>query len=351
MFKVAGAETMVENLCYALKALGHDVIAVSLYNERTVITDRLENAGIKIVYLNKKVGFDASIFGKIKKLIKKEKPNVVHTHIGASRYAQPIATLCKVPKKIHTVHSVAQQEQTKVGKRVNKFLYRHNNVIPVALSCEIKKTIQTVYGLSERDVPVVFNGINLKKCQPKTSYSRNETFKILHIGRFCDVKNHAVILKGFAQFAKKHPDARLQLLGDGELKSEMESLSKDLMVDDLVDFAGLKANVFPWLHDADMFLLPSKYEGIPMSIIEAMGTGLPIVATSVGGIPDMLENGKDAILVENDPSKVAEAIECFYLSEDLRKAYGEKARIKSEEFSSEAMAKGYLAIYQRADND
>ena len=186
-FRLAGAEVMCENLCVALKNAGVDVIAVSLYSENTAITDRLDKKGVRIEYLDKKPGFDASVIIKLVHLFKKEKPDVVHTHIYASKYALPAAAIAGVKKKIHTVHSMAQKEQGSLGKKVNTFLYRHCGVVPVALSSEVKKSIGEVYGLQESIIPVVYNGIDLSKCIRKNDYEANGVFTIVHVGRFMKV--------------------------------------------------------------------------------------------------------------------------------------------------------------------
>lgn len=346
MFKLAGAETMCENLCYALRSQGCNVIAVSLYTEHTPITDRLERAGIRVEYLEKKKGFDFSTIVKLYRLIEKEKPEVVHTHIYAARYALPVAVFCGIPSKIHTVHNVAQQEQAKAGKIVNKFLFRHCGVVPVALSEEVKKTVEEVYEIPTQQIPVVFNGIDLSKCQVKDDYAKKENFKILHIGRFMDVKNHGLILRSFAQFVKQHPDAKLQLLGEGELREEMEQLAKRLQIESSVEFAGLQSNVYPWLHNADVFILPSKFEGMPMTLIEAMGTGLPIIASAVGGVPDMLTDGKNALLIRPESTELCKALEKLYKAADVRKQLGTEAKEKSVAFSNDSMAKQYIEIYK-----
>lgn len=346
-FRMAGAEIMCENLCYTLKKCGCDVVAVSFYSERTAITSRIEQAGIRLIYLDKKLGLDISVYQKLFKLLKKEKPDIIHTHIGASRYALPVAFLCGIPVKIHTVHSVAQQEQEKAGKIINNFLFKHCSVVPVALSEEVKKTVEEVYGLSEQKIPVVFNGIDLSKCQIKMNYAKKETFKILHIGRFMDVKNHALILKSFAEFAEKHPDARLQLIGDGELRKEMEQLAAELGVAKEVQFAGIQSKVYPWLHDADVFILPSKYEGVPMTLIEAMGTGLPIIASAVGGISDMLKDGESALLIQPTQQELEFALERIYKDEVLRRSLGESALKASKKFSSREMARKYMELYTK----
>lgn len=345
-FRLAGAEVMCENLCVALKNAGVDVIAVSLYSENTAITDRLDKKGVRIEYLDKKPGFDASVIIKLVHLFKKEKPDVVHTHIYASKYALPAAAIAGVKKKIHTVHSMAQKEQGSLGKKVNTFLYRYCGVVPVALSSEVKKSIGEVYGLQESIIPVVYNGIDLSKCIRKNDYEANGVFTIVHVGRFMKVKNHKTLIRAFARFAEKKESIRLQLLGEGELLDEMKDYAEKLKVADKVEFLGLQSNVYPYLNKADVFCLPSEYEGVPMTLIEAMGTGLPIVASNVGGIPDMLVNGENALLVEPNYVAVEKAIEKLYNDVEFRIRLGNAAALRSEEFSAKVMASSYIKIYR-----
>lgn len=343
-FGLAGAETMVENLSCGLAAEGCDVLVISFFDLHTAITERIENRGIKIKYLGKKRGFDPSIISKMRKIIKAYQPDVIHTH----RYVLPYAFLASMgfkAKRVHTVHNVAQKEQTKVGKNINRVLFRYFNVVPVALSKEIQRTIQEVYGLPDNRIPVVFNGIDLSRCIVKESYARKDTFTVLHIGRFMDVKNHELLLRSFARFKGQHSDARLQLLGDGELKENMMQLAGQLNITDAVEFAGLQSNVYPWLHNADVFILPSKFEGMPMTLIEAMGTGLPIIASNVGGIPDMLSSQKEALLIEPKEEKIIEALEMVYSDAKKREYCGRNALQRSSLFSSQAMARKYLQLY------
>ena len=110
-------------------------------------------------------------------------------------------------------------------------------------------------------------------------------------------------------------------------------------------FLGNQTNVYPFLQAADLFLLPSKFEGMPMTIIEAMGTGLPIVASAVGGVPDMLEDGVSGMLVPCDPDAVAQAVVQLLQKKALREKLGTNALKDSEIFSAEYMAQRYCDIY------
>lgn len=343
LFGMGGAEIMCENLVYELKKLGHEVIVVSLYNEKTAITERMEKSCIDIRYLDKKSGFDVSMFGKLKTLFKKEKPNVIHTHIYAAKYVFPVASKMNI-RVVHTIHNVADKETSKITRFINGYYFKHSNVVPVALSKQIHKTVADEYSLKSENIPIVLNGIDLSKCMPKTDYIIQDKFKILHIGRFYEQKNHIGLLKAFKIFYDRHNDSELWLIGDGEKKAEIENYVKENGLEVSVKFLGSQDYVYGYLHNADIFTLPSNYEGIPITIIEAMGTGLPIVATAVGGVQDMLDEDF-AQLVPVDTMAIADAFEKYYLSYDLRKNNGEKALQKVKQFSSEIMAKRYLEIY------
>lgn len=348
-FGLAGAEVMCENLAYGLQQQGVEVIIVSLYDYHSAITDRLEKKGIRIVYLNKKPGFDFSMYKKLYKLFKAEKPDVIHTHRYVTRYVIPSAIRAKIKRRVHTVHNVAQKESEKIGRLLNKFFYKHANVIPVALSELVQETIQQEYKMSKDKIPVILNGIDLSKCKPKADYAINGTIKILHIGRFMAQKNHKGLVQAFEIFHQKYPNSILQLIGDGELRGEIQSFVDEAGLTECVEFLGLQDNVYEYLHNADIFALPSLYEGVPMTLIEAMATGLPIVATKVGGIPDMLVDGESAILTDVNIEQVADAFLSLATDECLRAKLGAKAKAESVKFSSKTMAEEYFKIYKVLD--
>ena len=342
-FEVAGAEIMCENLIYELIKLGHQVITVSMYNYKSAITDRLENSGVRITYLDKKPGFDLSIYKKISRILKKEKPDVVHTHLYTTKYVFPIASKQGI-RVVHTIHSIATKENSFLSRKLNKKYFEKQKAIPVALSDLIKDTIVEEYGISEEDIPVIFNGINLSKCLVKNKYSYNGDFIILHIGRFSKPKNHMGLLRAFSIFKQRYDNVELWLIGDGEKKAEVERFIDHNNLNNSVRFLGIQKDVYTYLHQADIFTLPSNFEGIPMTLIEAMGTGLPIVATAVGGVPNMLDNNS-ALLVPVDSIAIADAFEKYYLDEKLRTKHGKNALLLSESFSAQLMAKEYVKVY------
>ncbi len=346
-FCFGGAETMCENLTYALRNLGHEVTVVCLFDRPTPISRRMEEAGIPIHFLDKKLGLDLSMVPKLTKLMKTLRPDVVHTHLDVIKYAAAAARLAGVPKCIHTVHNVAEKEaEGRVQKCINGTYFRLGWSVPVALSPEVRKTVSDFYGLDLEKIPMVYNGVDLSRCIPKESYEA-EKLKLVHVGRFNAQKNHAGLLWAFRQVVDRIPDAQLHLLGEGELLEQTQALARELGLEKNIRFLGSQSNIYPHLHEADIFLLPSLYEGMPMTIIEAMGTGLPIVATRVGGVPDMIRDRESGLLTLCDPEEVSSAILELAASQALRRKLGETARQESQRFSAAYMAREYARIYEQ----
>ncbi len=345
-FAIAGAETMCENLSTELARKGHKVTIVSLYTYESAITKRLKERGIQIVFLDKKLGFDRSMLGKIRSLIKRTKPDVIHTHRYTAQYAILASLGLNVKARIHTVHNVAQKENTHLARRVNNFFFHCCGLVPVALTQLIKKSIIEEYKLEETKIPVIYNGIPLENCKRKTSYEIGETINILHIGRYSEQKNHTEMIKAIVLLHSKYPNIKLHLWGDGILRKTIsDSISNYYATDYIIEY-GLCDAPYQHLKEADIFLLPSKYEGMPMTIIEAMGTALPIVASNVGGMPDIVEDQKNGLLCSPVAEDIAEKVETLILNQDLREKLGRNAIVRANDFTSQKMTEQYVNLYR-----
>ena len=343
-FCFGGAETMCKNLCLGLRDLGHTVVAVCLYNQPTPISQQLEQAGIPVRFLDKKLGLDVSMVNKLTKLMKQEQPDVVHTHLDVIKYAALAAKLAGVARCVHTVHSVAQKEaEGQAQKIINGFYYRHGWSVPVGLSALVCQSIEEFYGLPPEKIPLVPNGIDLSRYTPKTDYRLGKPVRLVHVGRFDVPKNHKGMLEMFAKLHGQHPACRLVLVGDGDLLPQVQAQA--LGIADCVDFCGMQADVRPYLAQADVFWLPSLYEGNPMTIIEAMASGLPIAASAVGGIPDMVTDDVSALLRPCETAPMLEAINHLLDDEALRRRLGQTALAGSGRFSQQTMAQGYCRVY------
>lgn len=345
-FGCGGAERMCENLVYALQRMGNHVAVISLYNQHTTIASEIEKHGVKIYFLDKKKGFEPKIIGKIAKIIINEQPDVIHTHLDTEKYAVFAKKKAKFNGVVvHTIHNVAEKESCGISARINRYFFRHGLCVPVALSPEIQNTVVSYYKISKEKVPFVFNGIDMSRCLVKKEYKLHNPIIFTHVGRFVEQKNHKLLVEIFERIHKRFPDTILQLVGEGELKRDTINLVEQKGLEKSVLFLGHQENVYPILNNTDIFILPSSFEGVPMSLIEAMGCALPIISTKVGGIPDMIDNGQNGILVPCDIDSIFSA--CVNLIEDdkKREMLGKNALIKSENFSSWYMAKRYCEIY------
>ena len=147
-FGMGGAEIMCESLVYELRKLGHEVVVVSLYNKKTPITTRIEKSCAEIRYLDKKAGLDFSMFGKLKKLFEKEKPDVIHSHLYVSKYVFPVAAKMKI-RVVHTIHNVAEKENGRLERKLNNFFFKHCHLIPVAFSELIRDAVAEMRKIME----------------------------------------------------------------------------------------------------------------------------------------------------------------------------------------------------------
>lgn len=346
-FGVGGAETMCETLSYELKSSGHDVFIISLYTRDSVILERIKKNNIKVFSLDKKEGFDFKCLSRLKKLLIELKPDIIHTHLYAFKYAFLASRRLKT-RIIHTVHNLAEKETTRINRIFNYFYFRSKRVIVVALSGIIKSSILKTYKINKNDIPTIFNGVNFSKYDIKKNYSIGHVFSFLHVGRFSNQKNHDCLIRSFSNLIKDCPNCRLNLIGIGENEKKIKVLVKELGLTDNVCFLGLQENVNKFMVESDAFILTSFYEGVPISLIEAMGSGLPCIVTRVGGMQEMIIDGSSGLLCNVDAVDICNKMKLFIYNDELRETCGINARNSAvNNFSSSKMCEKYIEIYTK----
>lgn len=344
-FGFGGAETMCEALTYELQK-NNEVCVISLYDDKTEIAKRMLKNGVNILFLGKKSGLDFKCISKLKKAIKQFKPDIIHTHLYAIKYAI-LATLFKKIKIVHTVHNVAEKEANSRDRKFNKFFYKRKKAIPVALSEIVKESITEEYKIPSESIPVIFNGVDFSKCMVKQNYSLGDNFKFVNVARFSEQKNHIRLIDSFNILIKQNFKAELHLYGDGELKEKIQSRISEYNIQDKVFLHGNRNNISEILNNFDCFILSSNYEGIPMTIIEAMGAGMPIISTNVGGVPNILSDKLNSLLVNAETEALFVGMKTMYESSDEeRKHFGINALNDSKKYSSEKMANEYMKVYR-----
>ena len=346
-FETAGAQTMLENLSMQLiKDKSNNIKVISFYNKRCAITERMEKNNIEIYYLGKIKGFDIRIIFKLYKIIKKFNPDVIHTHRYSLEYIMPAIKLLnnKSIKIIHTIHNVAEKEVPDRLQKMQKIWFENNQVIPVAISQVVQKSICNRYNVLPENVPIINNGIDLSKCIKKNDYKFNN--RIVHIGRFTEQKNQKELIDIFSIVMNKKNNNKLQLIlvGEGEQFLKIKEYVKYKNIEKNVIFKGKIDSCYNILNQSDIFVMPSKWEGMPMTIIEAMGTGIPIVAYPVGGIKDIINDGLNGFLV-NNIEEFADRIMQLENNIKLRERIGNNAKESANQYSSKEMSKRYKELY------
>lgn len=339
-----GGERLAVDIASRLDKSIFNIKLISLYGKMQSINTSLAiKNNLDIIYLDKKIGFDFSIFKKIRKIFKKYKPDIIHSHTDVLLYLLPFYKKKQI--KLHTIHSVAEKEAVGYQKLVRKIAFKNKKVIPVGICDTVTDTIARYYKMSKDKIPTIYNGINTKKYSFENR-KRNDVFTWINVGTLYEVKNQIYLIDLFEKFQKKVPNSKLLILGDGPMKNEIKNYIDSKHLNDKIIMVGKVENVNDYLKIADVYVISSKYEGMPLSMIEAMSSGLPIVSTNVGGIRDVIKNAENGYLFElQNDNDALEAFEKLYYDILLWELISKNNIEKSKKYDYELMANAYTRLY------
>jgi glycosyltransferase involved in cell wall biosynthesis len=332
-------------------------MAISLYERRgSDIEGFLDDDGIKVAYLGKTPGIDLSMIGKIGRLVRSFEPDVIHTHLYSLRYMMPTLVWRRAKSvTIHTLHNLAQHDGRPIDRVVYRFAFRHQRVIPVAIADAVRKSIIDVYGLN---APLIPNGIPVHEYQK--GLEKRELWRTQHgiqpndvvfvnLGRLSKQKNQKLILNAFAKVVTRVPFLRCLFVGDGELKAELKRQAAALSLESKVEFLGLRFDVPDILAASDVGLLSSDWEGNPLSVMETMAAGKPMVATAVGGVPELVPLNSGIVVQPGNVEAFAEAMYQMAHAPELRMRMGAAAKeFARGHFSAATMTRRYESLYEDA---
>ncbi|MCS6922781.1 MAG: glycosyltransferase [Fimbriimonadales bacterium] len=357
---VGGAERVVVHLLQYHDRSRYQPVCICLNSPTgSHYEDIVRKLDMPLYFLERRSHFDWRAYRRLDALFRQYRPTIVHTHLLGLNYAYLLMLRHRTRVRVHTFHSLAQQE-VQMGKRATRlyrnlaFRYRIGGVVPVAISKEVARTIEQLYGY--QNAPVILNGVefagnNLNPQQRMHIRAEGgaggESIVVAHVGRFVAVKNHALLLRAFARLRSELP-LYLWLVGDGELRAAMEQLAQELGIAARVRFWGIRADAPAIINAADIFAFSSTHEGFGLAVAEAMAAGLPVVATAVGGVPELVEHGVSGLLVPNeDEDALVQALQRLVDDPALRQAMGARARAHAQErFDARAMTRAYEALYE-----
>jgi glycosyltransferase involved in cell wall biosynthesis len=354
-----GAERLVVHLLEHVDRERFAPVCICLRNPvGSHLEARVQQLGIPLYFLGKGDKMSLKVLSRLDALFRQYRPAVVHTHLLALNYAYPLMIRYRTPARVYTVHSLAEKDvglRTAPMVRALAFRYRLGGVVPVAVAEEVRATIQRVYGYL--DPPLIPNGIPTDEYAPDADRRRRwrerhglepEAIVLTHVGRFAPPKNHALLIEAFAQVRADAP-LYLLLVGGGELEDAVRQQVVELGLQERVRFLGVRADVPAILNASDLFVLSSRWEGNPMSVMEAMAAGLPVVSTAVGGVPELVQDGATGLLVTaGDAHALAEAIVQMGRDPMRRAVMGDAARQTAlQRFDVRVMSRAYAALYQQ----
>lgn len=353
-FTTGGAERLVVELLKAFDRQKFNVAACSLYGKsNTFFEKEFEKYNIPIYYLGKRKGLDLRMILQLHHLFCNFKPDIVNTHLYTLKYVLFSKILYNKPVYFHTIHSIATREAKGLNKIANWIAFNFFKVVPISISKEIANTVKKLYRIN---TPVIYNGI-FTKCYKNLEKERflyrkkygikNEDIIILNIANFKPGKNHRLLISAFEKVTKIFSNVYLFLIGEGKSKPFVEKTSRDKKLSDKVRFLGLREDIPEWLSAADIFVLSSDWEGLPMVVLEAMASGKPVIVTAVGGIPELIKNGETGLLVspQNTEKLVGAMIELIK-NPTLRKELSKKAKqVCLKRFDISNTARAYEELY------
>lgn len=340
-FSTGGAETMVAQLVSRLDFDEFDVHLLVIRKPLNNFIERSVDPRVKIIYLNKGMGFDIKTVWRANRVLKRIKPDVIHTHLQSFMYVAWYVMFHRV-RMLHTVHNTPEEESKGLRRKVLRFLFKRGKAIPVGISDTITAKIKTLYAVDRCET--IYNPVDTRRFFPANCEEERKTFRIITIGRMTSIKNQAFLIETFATYHKRNPNSELMVLGDGPLREELVALTERLECLSCISLPGVVSDVRDRLVSSDVFVLTSLYEGLPMTVLEAMACGLPVVSTDVGGIRDIVaDNG---ILIDTpDREAFLTAFEKLGENPEERKRMGAQSRILSEQYTVESVCRQYESLY------
>jgi sugar transferase (PEP-CTERM/EpsH1 system associated) len=318
----------------------------------------LEAEGItgSVHCVEKGPGLRLGTIRRLRSLFREIRPDIVHTHqIGALFYAGLAARGAGVPLVVHTEHGkhYASRRRTRwlgwfAGLYAAQFFCVSEDIAAEVRACRV---------VPDRKLSVVPNGINTDRFRDRSgaqSLRRSlgiplEAPVLGSLGRLTEVKRQDLLLDAFSQVRRRVPDAHLLLVGDGPLMGDLRRHSCRLGLEEVIHFAGYQPEPARYLAAMDVFALSSRSEGMPLVVLEAWASSVPVVATAVGGLPDLIDPGRTGELVPpGDPTALAEAVARLLEDPQLRSELGEGGYRKvTAHYEVRHMARTYEGHYLR----
>lgn len=363
-FAVGGLENGVINLINRMphERWRHGVIALTEVDAG--FRQRVQRDDVIFRALGKPPGHGVHVYPQLLRAFREFRPAIVHTRNLAALEAVVPAWAARVPVRIHGEHGrdVSDLDGTSRRYRWVRRLYRPFVHHYVALSRDLERYLVERIGVAAERVEHIYNGVDSERFKPRAGarcaiegspFNDPALFVVGTVGRLEAVKDQINLAHAFVRALAMSPQAaqrlRLVLAGDGPLRGAIEAIVRAANAESFVWFAGERNDIPDILRGLDCFVLPSLAEGVSNTLLEAMASGLPVIATRVGANADLMEDGLSGRLVPRaDPEALAREMLCYLGDAALARRHGRAGRqIVERRFSLERMVADYEALYRR----
>jgi len=366
-FAVGGLENGLVNLINATASERYRHAIVSL-TDSTDFCGRIRRSDVPVVSLHKREGKDLRSHFRLRRVLRELRPAIVHSrNLPALEYLI-VAALAGVPGRIHGEHGRdvydidgSSRKYNLLRKTVNPFVFCYT-----AVSNDLAQWLVQTVGVATSRVRQIYNGVDVHRFYPRNGAQRSfgpegfvneKTIVVGTVGRMQTVKDQLTLVRAFIHVVTRDREARerlrLAMIGDGPLREASYQLLVDAGIIDLAWLPGERNDIPELLRAFDLFVLPSIAEGVSNTILEAMASGLAVIATRVGGNPELVEQRRTGILVPaSDPIAMADAIYSYLRDPRQLMEHGQAGRLRVEtHFSIDAMVSGYLRVYDAVLSD
>lgn len=360
-FAIGGLENVIVNLVNFSPPDRYRHAIVSL-TDYTNFRQRIQRNDVPVFALHKRAGHDLGIYGRFWRLLRELQPVILHTYNFPTLEFAVIAALARVPGRIHAEHGrdVFDIDGSNTKYRLFRQLARPFVHRYVAVSDELTRWLTKTIGIPTPQVTHIYNGVDPHRFTPRTGernaigpagFADAESFIIGTVGRMQTVKNQMLLARAFVRLLTLapalHSRLRLVLVGDGPLREECRRILHEGNVEHLAWLAGERDDIPEILRSLDIFVLPSLTEGISCTILEAMASGVAVLATQVGGNAELVKTDRTGVLLPpEDPEAMATMLLSYVTNPQRAKEQGRAGREQVEkEFSVNVMVEKYLAMY------
>lgn len=361
-FDTGGLENGVVNLINHMPAdaYRHAVIALT---DITDFKNRIQRPDVQFFALNKQPGHVLWIYPQLYRLFRQLKPAIVHTRNLAALEATVPAWAAQVPARIHGEHGRDVGDFDGTNKKCQWIRRIYSPFVKhyIALSQDLAHYLTHSVGIGAKRVTQIYNGVDTSRFHPSSQrqdipgspFNKAGLWLVGTAGRMQTVKNQTNLARAFVQAINAEPRLRerlrLVMVGDGPLRNESLAILESAGLAELAWLPGERKDIPDVMRGLDCFVLPSLGEGISNTILEAMASGLPVIATAVGGNPELVDDARTGHLVPAaDPGALARAIIALALTPEKARAMGNAGRKRIEaQFSITAMIDSYQQIYDR----